>query len=44
MRLGTALKVLATVAGRRISAGVEEKEAASSILVLDACFEFWGVL
>ncbi len=26
MRLGTALKVLATVAGRSISAGVEEKK------------------
>ncbi len=44
MRLETALKVLTMVAGRRISAGVEEKDVASSILVWDVCFEFWGVL
>ncbi len=37
MRLGTALKVLAMVVGKRISAGVEEKEKASSIFVL-GCF------
>jgi hypothetical protein len=44
MRLGTALKVLATVARRRINAGVEEKKGLLQFWFWMFVFEFWGVL
>ncbi len=42
MRLGTALKVLATVAGRRINAGVEEKKGLLQFWFWMFCFGILG--